>query len=70
MKVYSGTITDAIGRTWSQRFLLTAKEFSDQTTAGILPADTCEVIGLQDAANIAVANFEAQTYRYTGGRFQ
>lgn len=70
MKVYSGTITDTIGRTWSQRFLLTAKEFSDQTDAGILPADTCEVIGLQDAANIAAANFEAQEIRYTGGRFQ
>lgn len=70
MKVYSGTVKDAFGAKHSQRYLLTAEEYDSQMDAGVLPTDTCEVIGMRDYAQVVMATYEVQAILETGGRLQ
>jgi hypothetical protein len=69
-KIYSGTVTDAHGIKRNLRLMHTVEEFDALVTAGVLPDDTCEVIGMIDQAQKVEAQFESQAHRYTGGRFQ
>jgi hypothetical protein len=69
-KIYSGTVIDAYGAKHNLRLMHTDKEFDALVTAGVLPDDTCEVIGMIDHAQKVAAHFESQAHRYTGGRFQ
>ena len=64
-KIYRGT-KKVKGQAYSQRFLLTEQEYYYQLKAGALPKDTCEVIGMQDCADIIQANFELQAIRHVG----
>ncbi len=70
MKVYSGTVSDCYGKQYSQRYLMTKTEFNVQFEAGVLPLDTCEVIGMQEAADLVTAGFESQNLQHLGVKFQ
>lgn len=70
MKPYSGTVTGKSGQLHSVRFLLTDDEFAELTREGLLPPDTCEIIGMQDAVNQTTARFEMQSYLAQGGSLQ
>ena len=70
MRPYSGSARGKDGLPYSIRFLLTDEERDDLTRAGVLPVDTCEIIGMQDAIDQTCVRFEMQAHFAYGGQLQ
>jgi hypothetical protein len=70
LRPYSGTVRGRDGLPYSVRFLLTDDERSGLGSAGVLPDDLCEIVGMQDAVDQVTTRFEMQAYTALGGRLQ
>ena len=69
MKVWSEIKEGRDGLTYSVRYLLDAEELNGLQSAGLIgPVD--EVIGMQEAADIVMADFEKQQFEACGGTIQ
>lgn len=66
-KAYSGTAKGKDGCLYSIRFFLTDTELQKLTEQGLLPEDTRELLGMQDAITRTTAAFEAQAHVACGG---
>lgn len=69
-RVYSAAMLAPNGKLYSVRYLLDEAELAGLRSAGLVPENTCEVIDMQDAADIIAADFEMQTQIAGGGRLQ
>jgi hypothetical protein len=70
LRPYSGTVRGKDGLPYSVRFLLTDDERDGLSSAGVLPDDMHEIIGMRDAIEQVEVRFEMQTYTALGGRLQ
>lgn len=69
-KVYSSTMIAPAGHAYSVRYLLDPEELAGLQAAGLIADNTCEVVGLQEYADIIAADFERQTAMAMGGYLQ
>lgn len=69
-RVYSSAMQAPDGRLYSVRYLLDPEELAGLQAAGLVMDNVCEVIGLQDAADIIAADFERQAVLCAGGYTQ
>jgi len=69
-KVYSSTMHAPDGRLYSVRYLLDPEELAGLQAAGLVMDNVCEVIGLQECADIIAADFERQEVWAQGGYTQ
>lgn len=70
MKIYSAERTGRDGQAYAIRYLLTADELAGLQTAGLVPADACEVVGLQEVADGVLAGFERDAAVMAGAVMQ
>lgn len=70
MKVYSFQATGRSGLRYGVRLLLTDAELAALQAEGVVPADACEVVGMQTAADTVVAVFEREALQAAGVELQ
>ena len=69
-KVYSSAMIAPDGHLYSVRYLLDPEELAGLQAAGLVMDNCCEVIGMQDAADLIAADFERQCVVEMGGFVQ
>ena len=70
MRPFSGTVRGNDGLPYSVRFLLTDDERESLERAGVLPVDTCEIVGMQSAVDQTCLRFEIHAHLANGGKLQ
>mgnify|MGYP001548575111 FL=1 len=69
-KVYSSKMIAPDGCAYSIRYLRDPDERAGLQSAGLVMDNCCEVIGMQDAADLIAADFEVQAETASGRRLQ
>jgi hypothetical protein len=70
MKVFSFLAQGRSGAYYSVRLLLDDAELAALQAEGLVPAHTAEVVGMQTAADVLVAQFEREALVAGGGVVQ
>lgn len=70
MKVYSAALILPDGRAYSVRYLLEPDELAGLQAVGLIPDNCCELVGLQDAADVVLAELEKECHTARGGVIQ
>lgn len=70
LKAYCYNATASSGLIYSVRLLATEQELRGWQMAGLVPPDCLELVGMQEAANTLVAQFEVQAFVQAGGALQ
>lgn len=69
-QIYTDTVDLEDGEKFVRRFLLTEEEADEFVDAGLAADGFGQVIGLEEAAAIRLAELELQSHRHHGGLVQ
>lgn len=70
LQVYTQEATGSDGRTYGLRYLLTPLELSHLQSVGLIGRPVSRIVGMQQAADQTVADFERQAHVFAGGSLQ
>jgi hypothetical protein len=70
MKIYADTFVGTDGAVYSRRFLLSLEEYTHLQKVGGLSAQVCEVLGMEQVAEVALAQIVYECHKLNGGAIQ
>jgi hypothetical protein len=70
MKIYADSFVGTDGGTYSRRFLLSPEEYEHLQKIGGISEQSCEVVGMEQVAEVALAQIVYECHKLNGGPIQ